>query len=100
MGLIFKLKQNDISGKLLSPLTYFLKLRKHRVVLWSTACTAINEYRVNPWSIVTLVYINDLSEGLRANARFSVDNISLFSVVDNINLSATSLNSDLCKINA
>ena len=27
------------------------------------------------------------------------DDVSLFSVIDNINLSATNLNSDLCKIN-
>ena len=32
-GLIFKLKQNGISGNLLSTLTDFLKLRKQRVVL-------------------------------------------------------------------
>ena len=32
-GLIFKLKQNDISGNLLSTLTDFLTLRKERVVL-------------------------------------------------------------------
>ena len=33
MGLVFKLKQNGISGNLLSTLTDFLKLRKQRVVL-------------------------------------------------------------------
>ena len=32
-GLIFKLKQNRISGNLLSTLTDFLKLKKQRVVL-------------------------------------------------------------------
>ena len=32
-GLIFKLKQNDISGNLLSSVTDFLKLRKQGVVL-------------------------------------------------------------------
>ena len=32
-GLIFKLKQNGISGKLLSTLTDLLKLRKQRKVL-------------------------------------------------------------------
>ena len=32
-SVFFKLKQNGISGNLLSTLTYFLKLRKQRVVL-------------------------------------------------------------------
>ena len=36
MGLIFKLKQNGISGNLLSTLMDFLKLRKQSVVEWST----------------------------------------------------------------
>ena len=47
-----------------------------------------------------LVYINDLSEGLTTNARLFADDVSLFSVVDNINLSATNLNNDLSRINA
>ena len=47
-----------------------------------------------------LIYINDLSEGLTINAKLFANDVSLFSVVDNINLSATNLNSDLSKINA
>ena len=50
--------------------------------------------------LLFLIYINDLSEGLTANAKLFADVVSLFSVVDNINLSATNLNSDLSKINA
>ena len=46
-----------------------------------------------------LIYINDLSEGLITNVRLFADDFSLFSVVDNINLSTTNLNSDLSKIN-
>ena len=44
------------------------------------------------------IYINDVSEGLTTNARLFEDDVSLFSVVDNMNLSATNLNSDLSKI--
>ena len=51
-------------------------------------------------SLLFLTYINDLSDGLTTNARLFADDVSLFSVVDNINLSATNLNSDLSKINA
>ena len=47
-----------------------------------------------------LIYINDLSEGLTTNARLFAEDVSLFSVVNNINLSANNLNSDLSKINA
>ena len=40
---------------------------------------------------------NNLSDGLTTNARLFADDVSLFSVVSNINLSATNLNSDLSK---
>ena len=50
--------------------------------------------------LLFLIYINDLSDGLTTNARLFADNVSLFSVLDNINLSATNFNNDLSKINA
>ena len=50
--------------------------------------------------LLFLIYINDLSEGLTINVRLFADNVSLFSVVDNINFSATNLNNNLSKINA
>ena len=75
-GLIFKLKRNGISVNLLSTLTDFLTLRKQRVVL----------YRI---------YINDLSECLTTNAKLFAEDVSQFSVVDNINLSATNLNREI-----
>ena len=50
--------------------------------------------------LLFLIYINDLSDGLTTNTRLFADDVSLFSVVDNINLSSTNLNSDLSKINA
>ena len=83
----------------------FLKLRKQRVVLngqlssWSNIETGIPQGSIlGP--LLFLVYINDLSEGLTTNARLFADDVSLFSVVDNINLSATNLNNDLSRINA
>ena len=104
-GLIFKLKQNGISGNLLSTLTDFLKLRKQRVVLngqlssWSNIETGAPQGSIlGP--LLFLIYINDLSDGLSTNARPFADDVSLFSVVDNINLSVTNLNIDLSKINA
>ena len=50
--------------------------------------------------LLFLIYINDISESLATNAKLFADDVSLFSVVNNINLSATNLNSDLSKINA
>ena len=38
--------------------------------------------------------------GFLPDTRLFADDVSLFSVVDNINVSATNLNSDLSKINA
>ena len=99
------MKQNAISGNLLSTLTDFLKLRKQRVVLngqlssWSNIETGVPQgSALGP--LLFLIYINNLLDGLTTNARLFADDVSLFSVVDNINLSATNLNSDLSKINA
>ena len=83
----------------------FLKLRKQRVVLngqlspWSNIESGVPQGSIlGP--LLFFIYINDLSEGLTANAMLFADDVSLFSVVDNITLSATNLNSDLSKINA
>ena len=50
--------------------------------------------------LLFLIYINDLSEVLTTNVRLLADNVSIFSIVDNINLSTTNLSRDLSKINA
>ena len=78
--LIFKLKQNRISGNLLSTLTDFLKLRKQRVVLngklssWSNIESGIPQGSVfGP--LLFFIYINNLSEGLTTNARLFADDI-------------------------
>ena len=104
-GLMFKLKQNGISGNLLSTLADFLNFRKQRVVLngqlssWSNIESGVLQGSVlGPFSF--LIFLNDLSEVLTANVRLFADDVSLFSVIENINLSATNLNSDLSKINA
>ena len=103
-GLIFKLKQNGISGNLLNLLCDFLRNRKQRVLL---------KWQVSDWSdvragvpqgsmlgpLLFLIYINDLSEGLPSNAKLFADDTSLFSVIHDSNTSALELNSDLAKIN-
>ena len=49
--------------------------------------------------ILFLVYINDLSNGLKSNPKLFVDDTSLFSVIHDVNSSQIDLNEDLDKIN-
>ena len=93
-GLIFKLKKNVLSGNLLSPLADFLKLKK---LSWFNIETGLLQGSI--LGPLFLVYINNLSDGLTTNSRPFADDVSLFSVIDNINFSATNLNCDLSKIN-
>ena len=102
-GLIFKLKQNGISGNLLNLLCDFLTNRKQRVLLkwpvldWSDVRTAVPQgSMLSP--LLFLIYINDLSEGLSSNSRLFADDTSLFSVIHDSNISVFGLNSDLAKI--
>ena len=85
-GLIYKLKQNGISGKLLSLITDFLSNRKQRVVLNGKYSSWTNiEAGVPQGSILGpllfLIYINDLSDNLITNPKLFADDTSLFSIV-------------------
>ena len=102
-GLIFKLKQNGISGNLINLLSNFLRNRKQRVVLngqtssWADFNAGVPQGSILG-SLLFLIYINDLADGLSSNAKLFVDGTSLFSVVHNANTTAKELNSDLVKI--
>ena len=68
-GLLFKLKQNGISGNLLNVITDFLYQRKQRVVLngehssWTNVQAGVPQGSIlDP--LFFLIYINDLSNGL------------------------------------
>ena len=102
-GLIYKLKQNGISGNILNTIIDFLCFRKQRVVLNVQVSHETNiEAGVPRESILGpllfLIYINDLSDDLSTNAKLFADDTSLFSVVRDIKTSATHLNNDLKKI--
>ena len=102
--MICKLKQNDISGKLLSVLSDFLKDRKQRITLNGQVSlwTGVNA-EVPRGSILCpllfQVYINDLADALLSNAKLFADDTSLFSVIHDVDTSANELNNDVYQIN-
>ena len=53
--------------------------------------------------LLFFVYINDLADGLSSNAKLFAklfaDDTSLFSVINNVDMSANELNNDLYQIN-
>ena len=103
-GLIFKLKQNDISGELLHILSDFVSSRKQKVALNGQNSSWTNVHAGVPQGsilgpLLFLIYINDLSDNLTSNAKLFADDTSLFSVVHNVNTSAKELNDDLKEVN-
>ena len=96
-GLIFKLKQNDISGELLHILSDFVSSRKQKVALNGQNSSWTNVHAGVPQGsilgpLLFLIYINDLSDNLTSNAKLFADDTSVFSVVYDVNTSAKELN--------
>ena len=103
-GLIYKLKQNGVSGNLLNLIIDFLDARKQRVILngqyfsWASVKAGVTQRSIlGP--LFLLIFINDLSGNLVSNPKLFADDTSLFSVVQDITLSAKNLNDDLKKVN-
>ena len=102
-GLLHKLKQNGISGKLFDIITDFLNFRKQRVVLngqyslWTSIEAGVPQGSIlGP--LLFLIYINDLSDYLATRLfKLFADDTSLFSIVHNVNTSTTNLSNDLSK---
>ena len=99
-GLIFKLKQNGINGKLLKLLTNYLCKRKQRVVIngsesdWDYIKSGVPQGSVlGP--LLFLVYVNDLEQDIISSIRFFADDTSIFSVVNDPVTTAENLNHDL-----
>ena len=103
-GLIFKLKQNGIKGKLLNLFESYLSNRKQRVMInGSESDWSIIESDVPQGSVLGpllfLIYINDLEKGNKSQITFFADDTSIFSIVRTLNTTIDELNHDLRLIN-
>ena len=99
-GLLFTLRRNGISGRLLLLIESFFANRKQRTVL---------NGKVSKWGIITagvpqgsilgpllfLIYINDLTNGLKCNVKLFVDDTSIFTVVHDPSTAVDNMNHDL-----
>lgn len=99
-GLIFKLKQNGVNGVALSILTAFLSNRSQRTVInGKSSDWHIIEAGVPQGSVLGpllfLIYINDLINGMKSDARIFADDTSLFIVVDDPQAAHELLSHDL-----
>ena len=103
-GLIFKLKQNGIEGKLLNLFESYLSNRKQRVMInGSESDRGIIESGVPQGSVlgplIFLIYINDLEKGIKSQINFFADVTSIVSIVRSLNTMADEFNHDLRLIN-
>ena len=104
-GLIFKLKQNGLSGQLLLLLSNYLSKRHQRVVIngqnseWALILSGVPQGSVlGP--LLFLIFVNDLETDITCNVKFFVDDVSLFSIIHDPISSASDLNRDLTTISS
>ena len=99
-GLIYKLKRCGVSGQLLFLIQSFLNDPKQRKVLngqssnWGDVSAGVPQGSIlGP--LFFLVYMNDLSVGLKCNVKLFADDTSLFTVVEDSHTAASDMNHDL-----
>ena len=102
-GLLYKLRSMGISGDLYKLLENYLSGRLHRVVLngqtssWRPVLAGVPQGSIlGP--LLFLIYINDLPNELKSNAKLFADDTSLFNIVKDENESAHILNNNLSLI--
>ena len=102
-GLLYKLKSIGISGELYQLLENFLSGRLQGVVLngqtslWRPVLAGVPQGSIL-CPLLFLIYINDLPDELKSNAKLFADDTSLFYIVKDENESANALNHDLSQI--
>ena len=103
-GLIYKLRRCGISGKLLTLFESFLANREQRTVLngkasqWGAIKAGVPQGSIlGP--LFFLIYINDLTDGLKCDVKLFADDTSIFTVVHDPTSAAADINHDLRLIN-
>ena len=102
-GLLYKLKSMGISGELHKLLENYLSGRLQRVVLngqtssWRPVMAGVPQGPILGPRLF-LIYINDLPNGLKSNAKLFADDTSLFTIVKEKNESTNVPNNDLSLI--
>ena len=92
-----------ITGNSLKLIESFLSNRFQRVVLNGQSSSWTPVYAGVPQGSIlgplfVLIYINDLSKDISSTVKLFADDTSIFSVVDDVNVSVMQLNNDLLKI--
>ena len=82
-GLLFKLKQNGINGKLLSWISNYLSNRKQKVIVKSSSSSLqVVTAGVPQGSVLGpllfLIYVNDIAESVLSLTRLFADDSSLY----------------------
>ena len=100
--LLYNLKNNGMNGNGLQLIESFLHNRRRRVVFQSFSSWLSTKGGVPPQESVGilffLIYINEIPEELNSEINLFADDNSLCSVVNCVNASVSTLNSDLLKI--
>ena len=92
-GLIHKLDSIGISGNLLNLMESFLNERYQRVLIngqsseWASIKAGVPQGSILG-SLLFLIYINDLSDGIISNVKLFADDTSIFSTIHDSNTSA------------
>ena len=102
-GLLYKIKSMGITGELYKLLENYLSDRFQRVILngqsssWRPVLAGVPQGSIlGP--LLFLIYINDLPDNLKSNAKLFADDTSLFTIVKDKNESTNTLNNDLSLI--
>ena len=101
--LIYKIKHIGITGNSLKLIESFLSNRFQWVVLNGQSSSWTPVYAGVPQGSILgplffLIYINGLSKNVSSTVKPFVNDTSIFSVVDDVNVSVMQLNKDLRKI--